>query len=163
MKFLFVLAWFLSSALSHAGIASEPWPKKLRYFPAWRGDCIVKGFKISRTESPDQDGAGNAGGIYDFTVRQMRTGQQHVIESQSVGVRVLELYRGWPQLEIWSRGGGGDWSRTLYRYVKQSYRLVRTDGFTEFDFRAKDKQRTTTLPGGEDLLYFVETRLPDKQ
>jgi len=47
-------------------------------------------------------------------------------------------------------------------FTRRDYEEVRVDAFTEFDFNAKDKTRTTTMPGGDDTLYYVETRLPDK-
>lgn len=75
---------------------------------------------------------------------------------------VLEFYRGWPQLEIWGRAGGGSWSRSLHRFTGRDYRYVRTDEFTGFEFRATDKTRTTTMPGEEAVLYYVETRLPEQ-
>lgn len=99
--------------------------------------------------------------MYDVTVQNTQTGAKHRLHDQSVGFAVLALYRGWPQLEIWGRAGGGSWSRSLYRVVDREYRDVRTDEFTEFDFNAKDKSRTATMPGKEGPLYYVETRLPE--
>jgi hypothetical protein len=40
------------------------------------------------------------------------------------------------------------------------YESVRTEDFAEFDFAAKDKSRTTTMPGDDEVLYSSKTRVP---
>jgi hypothetical protein len=87
-----------------------------------------------------------------------------------VGERLLEDYNGKPQIEIWGRGGGGNWSRCLYRYVSGEYRCVRIDAFEESPRHKNEKAATAEMPSArqgkgdqqEDVLYFIETWIPDK-
>ena len=162
MKRFFFIAWFVILSHSHADVATDPWPKKLQDYTSGQGPVTISGFKIEITRSADQEAGGSGGSMYDFTIENTRTGAKRKFTDQSVGVAILELYQGWPQFEIWSRAGGGSWCRSLERFNGRDYEYVRTDEFTDFDFNAKDKTRTTTMPHGEDLLYYVETRLPEK-
>ena len=158
-----ILLLLLLGLQCQADIATESWPKRLQDFPAKKGVLAIGDFIVTIRSSADQEGGGTGGGGYDFTIQNTRTKSVRRFTDQSVGVAILEFFHGWPQLEIWGRGGGGNWSRSLYRFTRRDYEYVRTDAFTEFDFNAKDKTRTTTMPGGDDVLYYVETRLPDKQ
>lgn len=160
MNHLIATALLFLCTYCYADVATEPWPKKLQDLPN-SGTLAIKNFKIGVRQSPNQEGAGSGGGMYDFTIQNTRTGAKITFASQSVGIAVLESYRGWPQLEIWGRAGGGSWCRSLHRFTGHNYEYVRTDEFTEFDFHAKDKTRTTTMPHETDLLYFVETRIPE--
>ncbi|EDY20272.1 hypothetical protein CfE428DRAFT_2196 [Chthoniobacter flavus Ellin428] len=159
---LLILSVLLCGLHCRADITTEPWPKKLQDFPSKARILTLRNFKITVRPSNNQEGAGSGGGIYDFTIQNTSTGAVRRFTEQSVGVAILEFCHGWPQLEIWGRGGGGNWSRGLIRFTRRDYEEVRVDAFTEFDFNAKDKTRTTTMPGGDDTLYYVETRLPDK-
>ncbi len=157
-----MIALFFIGAHCYADIATDPWPKKLRDFPDERGKLTIDGFKITIVRSENQEGGGSGGGMYDFTIQNLRTGAKLEFSEQNVGVAILEFYHGWPQLEIWGRAGGGSWCRSLHRYTGRDYEYVRTDEFTEFDFNAKDTTRTTSMPGDESILYYVETRIPEK-
>ena len=148
--------------LCHADITGEPWPKKIMDFPAKVDTVNIHGFKITVRDSKDQSGGGTGGGMVDITIQNIRSGAKRTEWEQGVGIRILEFYKGWPQFEIWSRAGGGIWCRSLYRFTGRDYEYVRTDDFTEFEFRAKDKTHTTTIPGDDDLLYFTETRIPER-
>lgn len=152
----------LFSVTCYGDVATEPWPKKLHDLPSSK-PLVVQGFKITERDAADQEGGGTGGGMSDVVVQNTRSGAKRSLHTQSVGIAVLALFHGWPQLEIWGRAGGGSWSRSLYRVIDHDYQYVRTDEFTEFDFNAKDKTRTTTMPGSEDILYYVETRLPERR
>ena len=157
--FLLIL---LNSVLSccYGDIGTDAWPKAIVDFPSKVDTVKIHGFKITVRDSKDQSAGGTGGGMVDIVVENVRTGAERKEWEQSVGIRILEFYHGWPQFEIWSRAGGGTWCRSLYRFTGKDYEIVRTDDFTESDFDAKDKSRTTTMPGEDDVLYFVETRVP---
>lgn len=159
MNHLFAVALFFLAMPGRANVAHESWPKRVQDFPQ-PGTHLVGDFRITVKEAADQAGGGSGGAVYDIIVHHVRTGADYTINAQCVGVRVLALYDSWPQLEIWGRGGGGSWSRSLYRRIKGAYNDVRTDEFTEDEFAATDKARTATMPKVETVLYFVETRLP---
>jgi len=161
-RYLAIVMTFVA-AVCFADVAAEPWPKKLQDFPLKSHTLTIGGFKITIRESPSQEGAGTGGAMYDFTIKSTYTGAKRTFTDQSVGVAVLEFHRGWPQLEIWGRAGGGSWCRSLHRFTGRDYEYVRTDEFTEFDFNAKDKIRTTKMPHDEDILYYVETRIREKR
>ena len=83
----------------------------------------------------------------------------------------MEAYDGKPQIEVWSRGGGGSWSRELYRYIKGEYRSIRIDDFEQRPTHGNQKAATAKLPNefhgkappeGDDTLYFVESRIPNQ-
>lgn len=153
--------FFFLVATSHADVAKEPWPKSLQDFPD-PGTHLVHGFQITVQEAANQSGGGSGGAVYDIIVLQTRTGAKRTLNDQCVGARALELYKGWPQIELWGRGGGGSWSRTLYRCIGHAYQPVRTDEFPEIEANARDKTRTTTMPKVDTTLYFVETRFPER-
>jgi hypothetical protein len=148
------------STFCYAGIATDPWPKKIMDFPAGVDTVKINSFKITIRDSKDQRGGGTGGGMVDIIVKNLHTGAERIGSAQSVGIRILETYHGWPQFEIWGRAGGNSWCRSLYRFTGKDYEYVRTDDFTENEFMAKDKSRTTTMPGDDGMLYFVETRVP---
>jgi hypothetical protein len=145
-----------------AGIATEPWPTKIMDFPTEKDAVTIQGFKITVRSSNDQTGAGTGGTMVDITVENLRTGAKRTEQEQTDGVAILQFYHGWPQFELWGRGGGGSFSRSLYRFTGKDYEYVRTDEFTAYDSEAKDKNRTAVRAGDDEktLLYFVETRIP---
>ena len=111
---------------------------------------------------------GSGGPVMEFTIADRRNNQKHTLHEQSVGASVLELWQGYPQLEIWGRGGGGYWTRGLYRFLNGRYQAVRFDEFEEWP-RHKNEKATTLEPpftpfdkndDGGGKLYFVETRIP---
>jgi len=134
-----LVLWLLLLGLHcRADIAGEPWPKKLQDLSSKKRILTVRNFKITVRPANNQGGAGSGGGMYDFTIQNTSTGAVRHFTGQSVGVAILEFYHGWPQFEIWGRGGGGNWSRDLVRFTQRDYEEVRVDAFTEFDFNAKD-------------------------
>jgi hypothetical protein len=153
------LALILVCIRGFADVALEPWPAKTRDFP---DESPVKfmwgGFHICARERRDMAAAD--GGTYQFTVRNIKTDASISFAAQGVGAAVLERFAGYPQFEIWARRVEGAWSRHLYRLVGVHYRCVRIDDFTESASNAKNTLITTTLPGSDDRLYFVETRIP---
>ena len=162
MTRLLLIALCVFAAHCNADIASDPWPKKIRNFPSEGNKVILDGFKITVTRSQNQEAGGSGGGIYDILIQNLRTGKKQELSEQSVGVAILELHDGWPQLEIWSRAGGGSWCRSLHRFTGKEYCYLRTDEFTEFEFNANDKTRKTIMPGDDTTLFFVETRIPEQ-
>jgi hypothetical protein len=162
------LCWLFALVIAaRVGIASEPWPQVLQEFPRGLPSKIARdGFAVVITEprsASTRDGGGSGGPMLTFTVSKQKTGWASSFDDQSVGTRLLKFYHGYPQLEIWGRGGGGSYSRCLHRFVRGEYRCVRIDEFTEFEESARNKSITTTLPGGNERLYFVETRIPDDE
>jgi hypothetical protein len=161
-KLLFAFS-LLTVTHCFANIADDPWPKKLQEFPLEGDSTTIKDFKITAKESANQEAAGSGGAMYDITIQNTKTGEKRLLEDQSIGIVILDFYHGWPQLEIWGRGGGGSYSRSLYRFEKGAYAYVRTDEFTVYEFNSKNKSITTTMPRSDDTLYFVETRIPEAQ
>ena len=161
--------------LVYADIATMPWPKALRDFPSGEHARFETSDYVIAREIPrdreTQMAGGSGGPIVLITLHSKKTGQSFALSPQSGGERLLEDYAGYPQLEIWGRGGGGYWTRCLYRFVSGDYRSVRCDEFEEFP-RHKNENATTThlpfAPRGEgddrgDTVYFVETRIPEHE
>lgn len=163
MKKRFVLISLLLLGVSgFADVATSPWPKVIRDFPLKSDTLVIKDFRITAKEAADQSAGGSGGAVYDITVLNTRTGGKRILNEQCVGIRVLEFFHGWPQREIWGRAGGGSWSRSLYRVTAREYEYVRTDEFTSFEAEAKDRSVTATMPRDDEVLYYVETRIPKK-
>ena len=172
MRFIVAFSLLLLSPGVRADTATEAWPQRVRVFPAELPTTMShSGFRIAihRPDDPDMRAGGGSGGpMLEFTVLNSRTGHAHTFYAQSVCAVLLELRSGYPQLEIWGRGGGGYWTRGLYRFVSGEYRAVRYDEFEESPRHQNEKAPTTKppfAPHGEgdergQLLYFVETRLP---
>jgi hypothetical protein len=172
MRFIVAFSLLLLSSSVQADIATEPWPQRVRVFPAELPATISHGgFRIAihRPDDPDIHAGGGSGGpMLEFRVLRSRTGQTHTFYAQNVCAVLLEPRSGYPQLEIWGRGGGGYWTRGLYRFVSGEYRAVRYDEFEESPRHQNEKALTTKPPfaphGTDDergeLLYFVETRIP---
>lgn len=118
-------------------------------------------FRIKVVKAADQSGGGTGGGIFDVTVENMQTGKTLQIEGQSVGTRILEIYHGYPQIETWGRGGGGSYSRVLYRVEHGAYRPIRDDLFDLNPSLALRKDVTAIRPGGEATLYYTGTMYPE--
>jgi hypothetical protein len=160
-----ILLLLITPAAAEDDVAAMPWPRIVRDFPA--GDSVrfeTPDYVISRrvpTDPAIRREGGSGGPMMDIKLRHKKSGRVYDVGGQTVGERLLEDYDGHPQIEIWGRGGGGSWSRCLYRYVRRQYRCARIDEFTESESRANDKSRTATLPHSKDVLYFSETRIPD--
>ena len=173
MKLLIAALLPVVAHCAELDISKIPWPKSVRDFP--RGEKVrftSQGFEIhSRVPSdPKIQSLGGSGGpMVEFTLRDVKTRWSATFIEQSVGERLLENYRGKPQLEIWGRGGGGNWSRCLHRYVSGAYRCVRIDAFEERPRHNNGNAPTAEMPGArrgkgdqrEEILHFVETRLPN--
>lgn len=168
---------FLSIAVCHAepSIKDMPWPKQLREFPAGEDSTFVAGdYEVNRRIPKDpkiQSAGGSGGPIVKITLKDGKSSWQASITTQSVGERLLHPYLGRPQIEVWSRGGGGSWIRELYRYENGEYRSVRIDEFEQQPQHDNPKAPTATLPDafhgkappqGDPTLYFVETRIPSE-
>ena len=171
MKLLLALLLPTVAMCAELDIAKIPWPKVVRDFP--RGESVT--FTSGRYEiglrvpdNPQIQSLGGSGGpMVEFTLRDLKSHWSTTFTEQSVGERLLEPYHGKPQIEIWGRGGGGSWSRSLYRYISGEYRCVRTDEFEEQPRHNNQKAPTTEMPSARrgkgdqqsETLYFVETRL----
>jgi len=159
--------WLVLAAVltAHADLATEPWPKVAGEFPHEIPRTLTLGdfrITISETTDPEIRQLGGSGGpMMTFTVQKVKNGWKQVFYGQCVGTRWLAPFEGRPQLEIWGRGGGGSYSRSLIRFVHGKYRRIRTDEFTVFRESATQPSITTTLPRGDEALYFVETRMPE--
>jgi hypothetical protein len=142
-------------------------------FPAGEQVSFVSGRYEVRHRIPDdptiQSAGGSGGPIVELTLRDRKSGWHTRFTTQSVGERLLVSWHGKPQIEIWGRGGGGSWTRELYRFIEGEYRSVRIDEFEHVPSHHNQKAPTATLPDefhgkappdGDPTLYFVETYLP---
>ncbi|CAN5903727.1 hypothetical protein BH11VER1_BH11VER1_42170 [soil metagenome] len=176
MKMLFTVIALLLPTIAYCkdqGIATIPWPKAVRDFPRGKTKEFTSGnFKIEFRipDDPEIQAAGGSGGpIVEIKLSDARASWSTSFLPQSVGERLLQDYKGKPQIEIWGRGGGGYWSRCLYRYTADEYRCVRIDEFEETPRHQNDKALTTQMPSSRqgkgdqqsETLYFVETRIPN--
>jgi hypothetical protein len=172
VKLLLTLLLPLTAFCSEPDIAQIPWPKAVTDFPAGQKVTFTSGsFRISRRipDDPEVQAAGGTGGpIVEFRIRDAGAGWATTFAEQSIGERLLEPYKGKPQFEIWGRGGGGSFSRSLYRYISVAYRRVRTDEFEETPRHHNESTLTTELPSARRengakpsrKLWFVEIRIP---
>lgn len=164
MRLALVLAFFVAVTVASA---IEPWPKATEHVLGGAEKLVeLPNYRIRYhvPDDPEIQQAGGSGG--PIAVIEVRNKSKKVIASltaQSVGGRILEDYRGFPQFEVWSRAGGGSWCRSLYRYEGKEYIWIRTDEFTDFAEFARDKTITTNMPEDKAILYFVETRYPEKK
>lgn len=118
-------------------------------------------FRISVAPADDQTDSGTGGQVMDIKIKDTRSGKVLTIEEQGVGWRVLEKYNDYPQIEVWGRGGGGSYSRQLFRVEDGKYKAIRDD---LFDVRVEDAKRkdvTATVPQGEGPLYYTGTMYPE--
>lgn len=173
MKIRALLLFPMTLVASEPSVAKMAWPKALRDFP--RGEAITltsSGYQITRhiPNDPGIQAAGGSGGpMVEFNLRDSQKRWQATFITQSIGERLLKSYHGKPQIEIWGRGGGGNRTRCLYRYLSGEYRAVRFDDFEESPRYQNQKAPTTTMPSARrgkgdqqsEVLYFVETRLPN--
>lgn len=160
-------------------IANIPWPKVIVDFPPISGGAsgdeaqlTTDRYEIIRRRPTDPEvfkQGGSGGHMVEIELRDTKSSWWSVSIMQSVGGRMLEDYKGRPQIENWGRGGGGYWTRSLYRYISGEYQRVRTDEFLEWMELGMENNPTTEppfAPHGEDddtgkLLHFVETRIPE--
>jgi hypothetical protein len=104
---------------------------------------------------------GSGGNVFDVTVEDRKTGETLKFGDSMISERLLEIYHGYPQLEIWGRGGGGTYARLLYRVEHGRYIWIRADQFDMNITRAVRKNITTTLPGGRGTIYYTGTMYPE--
>ena len=171
MKLLLAILLPLTAFGAEEDLAKIPWPKAVCDFPRGEKVAFTSGaFRISRCvpDDPKIQAAGGSGGpMVEFSLQDTKGTWSTTFTEQSVGERVLEPYLGKPQIEIWGRGGGGYWSRSLYRYIAGEYRCVRTDEFEESPRHNNQQALTAKMPSARrgkgdqqsEILYFVETRL----
>lgn len=171
LNLLFVALLPVVAHCREPDIVKIPWPKVIRDFPSGEQVAFTSGrYKVSRrfpTDPAIRAEGGSGGPMVEITLRDLKSHWSATLTEQSIAERFLESYRGRPQIESWGRGGGGYWSRCLYRYVSHEYRCVRVDEFEEWPRHNNEKAPTTKPPfaphgKGDDegrILYFVETRL----
>jgi hypothetical protein len=174
MKLLLLLLLLLAAFGAEGDISKTTWPRAIRDFP--RGEKIAfssGGFAISRRvpADPELQAMGGSGGpMIEIKVRGLKKDWSATLVEQSVGERLLQFHGGKPQFEIWGRGGGGNWSRSLYRYLSGEYRYVRTDQFEEVPRHNNQHAAKAELPSvrrgkgdqQSEVLYFVQTNLPNQ-
>ena len=178
MKTFFAAIAFIlpiSAYCADQSISKMPWPKVVRDFPLGENTKFAsRKFKIE-FQIPDdpaiQSAGGSGGPIVKITLSDTDSSWRTTLLEQSVGERLLEDYQGKPQIEIWGRGGGGYWTRELYRYLSGSYVCVRIDEFEHIPRHNNKRSSTAELPeefhgkappDGDPTLYFIETRIPDE-
>jgi hypothetical protein len=145
----------IATADSATENAFKPWPAVVA--EDLRAPAVTKHFQITTTPAKDQTGAGTGGSVIDINIRKLSSGKLLRIEAQCVGLRVLESYNGFPQLEIWHHYGDGAYSRTLFRVEHGKYAVIREDSFDRNINDAARKDITASLPGGGEQLYFTGT------
>ena len=69
---------------------------------------------------------GGTGGTYRHIFARTRTGFRRIARWQG-GIEVLGPANGYYQIESWSSGGGGQFSRALLRFERGKYRCVRLE------------------------------------
>ncbi|HXM32851.1 MAG TPA: hypothetical protein VN921_04295 [Chthoniobacterales bacterium] len=173
LKLLFVTLFPVLAYCREPDISKMPWPQVIRDFPSGEQAAFTSGrYRISRRFPADpavRAEGGSGGPVIEITLRDLKSHWFTILTEQSIAERLLEPYAGRPQIEIWGRGGGGYWTRCLYRYVSHEYRCVRIDEFEDWPRHNNEKASTTKPPlaphgKGDDLgkiFYFVETRLPN--
>jgi hypothetical protein len=159
-----VLISFWIATLALGDLSADRWPAAIRDLPQdnpvkvrYRG-CTVEVAEPS--DASVRAGGGSAGPMLTFTIRTS-AGHATSFDEQSIGARLLEFYRGYPQLEIWTRAGGDNFTRGLHRFTSGKYRCVRLDDFTRYKSAAKNPAVVAILPDSTEKLYFVATRTPD--
>ena len=172
MKLLLAILLPVTAYCGEPDVTKIPWPKAIRDFPSGEKATFTSGrYKITRRLPADADvrAAGGSGGrIVEIILRDTESHWSATFVPQSIAERLLEDFAGRPQLEVWGRGGGGYWSRALYRYISGEYRCVRVDEFEESPRHNNQGAPTTKppfAPHGEgdergQTLYLVEIRLP---
>ncbi len=172
MRLLIAFLFPLAAFCAEPNIAKIPWPKMVCEFPQGDPVSFTSGRYEIRFRVPDdpkiQSSGGSGGPIVEIKLRDRKSGWSSILTEQSVGQRLLESYNGRPQIEIWGRGGGGYWSRELYRFLSGEYRSVRIDDFEERPRHHNENAPTAAMPNARqgkgdqqsDVLYFIETRLP---
>ena len=173
MKLLIAMLLPLAASATEPDLAKIPWPKLVCEFPEGEKVSFTsRGYEVSLRVPSDpkiQSSGGSGGPMVEITLHDMKRHWSTSFTEQSVGERLLEDYRGKPQIEIWARVGGGSWVRGLHRYISGQYRCVRIDEFAQHPNQRKRNEPTAKLPSdfkgraypvGDDTLYFIETRLP---
>jgi hypothetical protein len=164
MRLATVLAYLVTLSIVKAAL---PWPTATDHVLGGSQKLIELPNYNIRYHVPDdpeiQKAGGSGGSIAVIEVRNKSNKLITSLTTQSVGGRVLETYQGFPQFEVWSRAGGGSWCRSLYRYEKKEYIWIRTDEFTDFIDFSRDKNIIAKMPKDKAVLYFVETRYPEKK
>jgi hypothetical protein len=170
-----VLGLSALSARAERAIAQAPWPKVVATFPAEETDeangLTVGRYQVLRrppASAEERAGGGTAGPMIEITLRDSTTKWKARVLEQSCGERLLEDFNGRPQLEIWTRGGGGAWSRELLRYLAGEYRSVRVDQWEESPTKSAETARTKPpfpLHGNDngEQLYFIKTDIPAEE
>ena len=156
--------WFLVTSVSAVCDTPTPWPKKISDFSDSEEAKLVSGdFSIRLVGSSE----GGSGGRY-YRLHLSKSGAK-LSESvlQGFSFALLEPFGEFPQIECWSRAGGGIFTRVLYRYSKSGYRWFRADEYrTEARLNgAKDRfPEIVSNPRWNtesQKLYFVTTRFAD--
>lgn len=88
---------------------------------------------------------GGTGGSVKFIFARTPTGMRQIARWMG-GINLVDRANGFYQLESWSSGGGGKFSRMLFRHEDGRYRMVRLE-----DWRATE---------GADGFQFVGSRDP---
>ncbi len=173
VRFLLVGCFLFAAGFLRADVITQPWPRPVRTFPAKLPATISHGGFRLTVSTPEDDqiraGGGSGGPMLAFRVANKRSGHAVTFHTQSVCAVVLESWHGYPQLEIWGRGGGEYWTRCLHRFVSGEYRCVRCDEFEEWPRHHNEHALTVRAPfapnGQEDdelgrTLYLVGTHIP---
>jgi len=157
----------LASVLSLSAAEPPSWPKAVREltdssFVPTKASKLPQGISLfHREESAEQranrevgllwvdldgDGVldlivrndeGGSGGTF-YTIYQMQKGGYRSIGVfQGFRPKLLTASNGYLQIEAWSRGGGLESSRDLYRFERGEYRCVREDNYRTDEEKGK--------------------------
>ncbi|MCX6836373.1 MAG: hypothetical protein NTX35_01000 [Verrucomicrobia bacterium] len=175
MKHILVaLSASLLTGLLHSDdeILTDKWPegvailKTSEAYTTKAGDFTIS---ITTPESAEIRAMGGSGGpMMKFSVQRAADGKKIEFYEQVVCAVLLPTWRGFPQIEIWGRGGGGYWSRGLFRFTGGEYKAARYDQFEEWPRHGNEKAETVEPPfrphgEGDDAgmkLYLIESKKP---
>ena len=165
-----ILCLIVAATISQAAdVMKEKWPERVAVIPTQKSfQTSAKDFTISITTPESAEiraGGGSGGPMMKFTVIRASDAKKIEFYNQTVCTVLLTSWGGFPQLEIWGRGGGGYWTRGLYRFIDGTYKAVRYDEFEMWPRHGNEKSATLDPPfdhgveeGKKWILYFVESR-----
>jgi hypothetical protein len=76
--------------------------------------------------------SGYSGGTVRLIFQRSKNGYRDIAYIQG-GFQLSERYNGFYRIECWAHAGGGELTRTLERYERGRYRLVRIEDYTDDD------------------------------
>ena len=86
---------------------------------------------------------GGSAGAYQDIYRKQKGGYVCIGQlGAGFGIKLLTSYGGYPQIEYWSRGGGGNFTRELFRFEHGKYKSIRGEDFRGYEGTYLRTQKT---------------------